>query len=463
MGMTRVQAAVLVLLLLGLAVTVAVAARYDVLVALPAGVFVLFALAAALRWPSLLAYLYAASIPLNFVTPPGPGGTVARVVGIIFVVGYLLRRLRVLRPGVVPLPMWLFLGWLLASSLWAIDPRVAFDSWLSLAQLAAVTMLIASIVAADPTEIDRILFAYSISATATAVVGVVTYLQSPTIFLTRAAAFELQGPAQFSSALIPALLYLAYRSTSGGTTLPVRVLSAAGALSCVAAVALSGTRSAWLALVVAGVVWVALRPSRRLIVGLSTVATAVVVLAVLVPGVGDFLLDRAGSATESGGAGRNDIWYVGLTVFSSSPIVGVGFGNFPLGFTQQAIDLSPVSVLGADVFVGRGSHNILLGSLVETGVIGAALLVATMLTALTRPGRDGVGTIVVVTLVGLLVQSLLLDILLQKQLWLLVAFGLGLAAARRDELHERLSHLVAGPRAPLLLNGGRSRVPRALS
>jgi len=72
--------------------------------------------------------------------------------------------------------------------------------------------------------------------------------------------------------------------------------------------------------------------------------------------------------------------------------------------------------------------------------------------------------VVVVTLVGLLVQSLFLDILLQKQLWLLVAFGLGLAAARREALLQRLSHHVAGPSPPVDPSVRRWRhVPRALS
>lgn len=418
--------------LLLIVVAVALAARYDALLGLLGGLALAIGAAAALRWPTLLLYVYAASIPLNFVVPPGAGGTVARVLGIVFVVGYLLRRLPVLRPGLAPVVLWALLGWLLASTLWAIDPQIAWSGWLSLAQLAAVTVLIASIVSAEPAEIGRVMWAYSASAVLTAGIGIVTYLQNPAIFLTRAVAFESEDPALFASALIPAVLYLIHSLTSADVKLVARAAAAAGALVCVAAVALSGTRSAWLGLLAAGAVWVVFRPSRRLALGFATVAVGVLALVVLVPGVSDFLLDRAGSATESGGAGRTDLWAVGYSAFTTSPLIGVGFANFPLAFNQQAIDLSPVSVLAAeDLVSGRGSHNVVLASLVETGLIGASLLVATMLTVLRGTGRAGWGTIVQVTLVALLVQALLLDILLQKQMWLLLAFGIGLAAHRR--------------------------------
>jgi O-antigen ligase len=430
----------LIAVLLVVAATAAFATRFDALPAVLGGVALALSAAAALRWPSVLLYIYVASIHLNFAGPPGPLGTVPRVVGIVFVVGYLVPRLRVLRLDAVPVVLWGLLVWFLASSLWAIEPDVAISSWLSLAQLAAVTVLIASIVAAEPKEVGRVMWVYSASAAISAAVGVVNYLQNPAIFLTRATGFEAQDPALFSSALIPAVLYLTYRITSADTKLLVRVLSAAGALSCVAAVALSGTRSAWLALAAAALVWVVLRPSRRLALGFVTVAVAILALALVVPGASDFLLDRTGSAAETGGAGRTDIWSVAYTLFTSSPVAGVGFANFPVAFTQQAIDVSPVSVLAAeDAVVGQGAHNLILASLVETGLIGTTLVVVTMLTILRETGRAGSGTVVQVTLVALLVQSLLLDILLQKQLWLMVAFGLGLAAARRDDVRDRLA------------------------
>lgn len=422
------------LVLLVMTVTVGLAARFDALTALLAGLLIAFGVVAGIRWPSLLLYAYAASIPFNSVVPTGPVGTVARVIGVVFVVGYLTRRLRVLRPGVVPIVLWAFVGWLLASSLWAIDPATSFSAWLSLAQLAAITVLIASIVAEDAAEVGRVLWVYALSAVVTALLGIAPYLTNPAIYLPRATAFQFEDAALFASTLVPAIVYLTYRIVGPGTKALVRAMSAAGASACIVAVALSGTRSAWIGLVAAAITWAVLRPSRRLALGFGTLAAAIAALVVLLPGAGDFLLNRAVSAAADGGAGRTDIWAVGYTIFTSSPVGGVGFANFPLAFTQRVIDQSFVSFVSSDATPGRAPHNVLLGMLVETGIIGTTLFVATMLTVILRMGRAGRGIVVQIGLVSLLVQSLFLDILLQKQLWLLLALAMGLAAGRASEL-----------------------------
>lgn len=99
----------------------AIAASMDALGLLLVVLLAVGALAVAIMRPILLFYAYCAAIPFNFALPPGPAGTVARIAGLAFFVGYLIREPDSLRPNLVPLVGWLFVGWTLASCLWAID------------------------------------------------------------------------------------------------------------------------------------------------------------------------------------------------------------------------------------------------------------------------------------------------------------------------------------------------------
>ena len=59
------------------------------------------------------------------------------------------------------------------------------------------------------------------------------------------------------------------------------------------------------------------------------------------------LVQRAESAVSSGGAGRTDIWTVGVTIIKSAPIVGIGYANFPTGYTPEAVRASDVGEYAA--------------------------------------------------------------------------------------------------------------------
>lgn len=410
----------------------AIAASLDapeLLLAVPVAVA---ALAAALLRPDLLFYAYCAAIPLNFALPPGPVGTVARIAGLAFFVGYLVRRPDSLRPSTIPVIGWVLLGWTTLSCLWAIDTQTAFSTWLSFAQLFAITVLIASLVAANPGTARNAIWSYSISAAATAAIGAVTYLQSPAIFLTRAVAFSDQDPAMFASLIVPAAIFFMWELQSQTSRIAVRLAAGVALVVCVAALAVSGTRSSWVAIVAAVVLWLVLERRRRQFIAVAAVAFGVTTLVVLVPGIGEFLVERTSSALETGGAGRTNIWVVGLSLLASAPLLGAGFGNFPVAFSPYAIAQAPAEAAASvDVFAGRGPHNVLLGTVVETGLVGGILVITFFALALRQPVRDGIANMITAVLVGLIVQSMFLDILLQKQLWLFVAIAYGLAAARR--------------------------------
>lgn len=400
-----------------------------------AGLLGLVAIGIATVNPNVLFYAYCAAIPLNDILPPGPAGTVGRIAGLIFFVGYLVRRPGSLRPQVVPVAGWLYVGWALASTLWAVDTDTSVDAWISLGQLFAITVLIASVVAERPDIARGGLLAYLATATATAVIAALPALQGSVAYLSRVSAFGGQNPAGFASLLVPAVVLLMSESQSRDARGPLRALLFAALSACVIAVGLSGTRSAWLGVSSAVVTWMILQREVRQIAGVAAVAIGVLLLVLIVPGAPEFLLERTGTSLESGGSGRTDIWAVGLRIFASEPIVGVGFGNFPLAFTPNVI----AQVAGAHTGgPGRDPHNVLLGAFAETGLIGGLLLIAFFGTAFLRVHGGGLSNAVRAALVGLFVESFFLETLLRKHVWLLVAIALGLAAAHRERPLPRL-------------------------
>jgi exopolysaccharide production protein ExoQ len=419
-----------VLCVIAAGVLCAIAAWLGLLVVVLALLLVGLAAGVAIVWPDALLFGYCAAIPFNFALPPGPAGTVARVAGIVFFLGYVIRDPGVLRPSSIPFAGWLYVGWSLMSVVWAIDAEVALNAWISLAQLFAITVVVSSIVTEKPAVVRPMLASYAVSATLTAIIAFVAFLQGGGMF-SRATAFADQDPALFSSLLVPAIVALLgeVRSSDRGSILHLAALAAL--VICTAAVALSATRSAWLAVLVSTAAWLAFQRSGRHVLAVVTVTVAMLAILAAVPGAADFLAGRLVSSLTTGGSGRTDIWAVGLSILASNPITGAGFGNFGQAFSPYAIAASWVSTSGGALFADRGAHNVLLASAVETGVLGVTLLGTFMAFALTARGIGRWALMVRAALLGLLAQSFFLDILAQKQLWLFMAIAFGLAAAAR--------------------------------
>jgi O-antigen ligase len=386
------------------------------------GILVLLGVfAIAMVRPTVLLYAYCAAIPFNFALPPGPAGTVARIVGVVFFVGYLVRDPGALRPRSVPVVGWLFVAWSLVTVLWAINTQLSFTAWISLAQLFGVTVLIASLVARNPAIVRNALWSYAIPTTATAAVAILSYLGGAGIF-SRATAFANQDPALFSSIVLPAAIALYGPIQDRATRVPVRAAALAALVVCVVALTLSGTRSAWAGFIVATAVWFVVRRDRRQILAGAVLAIGVLTVVAAVPGAGDFVAGRVASSLESGGSGRTDIWAVGLSILSTVPLLGVGLGNFGQAFTQYAISQASASNASGALFADRAAHSVYLGASVETGLL--------VVSALALRATDRVVTVVRVALLSLVVQGAFLDILGQKQIWLFLALAFGLAASR---------------------------------
>ena len=143
------------------------------------------------------------------------------------------------------------------------------------------------------------------------------------------------------------------------------------------------------------------------------------------PGTAELVAQRTDVAISSGGSGRTDIWSVGIRIFESAPVAGVGFANFPIAFTPEQLRAAAVS---SEIGTGRGPHNIVIGTLGELGLIGLVLLALFVLPLVLRRGWGPEASVVQASLASLMIDALFLDIVSnRKQVWLVLGIAAGLA------------------------------------
>jgi O-antigen ligase len=372
--------------------------------------------------PRATLLIYVALIPWDDFIAVGEAGTITRAVGAVFFAGYFLHRFGQIRLRTIPRTGWAFLAWALASFVWALDQSVAGAQLLTLLQLFVMMVVVADFAAEEPDVVRQVLIAFSLSAVGTAVFAIGAAAVGGGIGEDRIGAFESQDVAQFAALLVPAFLFLLVELVEWRRPL----IAGAGFLLVSAGIVLSGTRSAWVAAGVGAAVIVLPLIGRRGLVPIVMIALAGLSL-FTIDELRGVIVDRLSTALESGGTGRVDIWAVGLNIFGDQPIVGVGYGNFPVAFTPEVI--RDTNVPGLDVNVldpGAGSHSIIVGTIVELGIVGLILLVPFLWSVIFGRGRGMTWNVVHGTVIALLAQAVFLDVLNRKHVWLFLGLALGM-------------------------------------
>ena len=412
--------------IVGLAVIVASATRLGMLplaVALAIGGVMAVA---GLRWPLVALAVFVALIPIEQLVVIDGFGTISRLAGIVFAVSYGLPRVGRLHLSLMSPAGWAFLAWAIVSLGWAIDPATSWGELQTLVQLFLIAFLVADLVAERPAIVRSILWVYSISTGATAFIAILSFVAAGASPDTRAAAIQDQNPAQFAAVLLPAFVFGLYEMLEGKQ----RMAGAAIALVTTIAIVVSGTRGAWVAMAVVVALMVFPRLQLRRKVALLATLFVIGTLTLQVPGVSNLVFERAATAVTTGGAGRTDIWQVGVSIYGSAPVLGVGYANFPVAYTSAAVRAS-------DVLNGHGlqraPHNIVIGTMTELGPIGLLLLALFVLPLVLRSGWGPDAAIVQAGLASLMTLALFLDIVgNRKQVWLLIGLAAGLAYVQRS-------------------------------
>jgi O-antigen ligase len=387
------------------------------------------ALLLASRFPWLALGAFVVLIPVEEAVVVDGFGSLSRYAAILLIVTFAATRLSRLRLGAIPLAGWGYVGWAIFSAAWALAIDPTWTEIPILILLFATTVIIASMIVERPSLVRPMLWAYACSAGVTAAIGVVAYIAGggPLGPEDRIAAIQDQNPAYYAAILLPALIFTLNELINGRTVVP----SAAISFVCTVAIIASGTRGAWVAIAV--VFWLflvpRLNPARRVAaIGVIIVLGAITLQ---LPGISTLISERADLAVSSGGSGRTDIWSVGLRIFESAPVTGVGLANFPTAFTPERVRETPVVITDPATLTNRAPHNIVIGTLGELGLVGAAMLSLFLGPLVIRRGWGPDATAVQASIAGMLVLALFLDVLNLKVVWLLIAIGCALAYLKR--------------------------------
>jgi O-antigen ligase len=415
------------------------------------------------RWPLVPLFAFAAMIPIESALVIGNIGTLSKFAGILFAVVYGVPRLGRLTLSAVPAPAWAYVAWALLSMGWAIDASTSWGELFTLLQLFVIAILIADVAVHRPTVVHQLLWIYSVSAAFTALLGIGAFVTSGDFAGGRAAALQNQDPAQFAALLLPAFVFGLYEVLNRRQI----VLGALVALLNLAGILVSGTRGAWLSVAVVILLFVVPRLRLSQLVATVGVAGLLFMVTLQIPQVSDLITQRAETALSTGGAGRTDIWSVAIKIYEESPILGVGYANFPVAYTNDLVRATDVGTYSLNNPQGRGPHDILIGTAAELGPIGVILLACFLMPLILRPGWGPDGITVQACLVSLLTAALFLDVLSNtKQVWLVIGLAAGLTYLARP--HPRaVSVIDAGgamppSRAPSAHGDSRSAMPRGL-
>lgn len=369
--------------------------------------------------------LFALMIPFEGITQLAGGTTVVRIVGLLAggtLVAVGLLDNRIVKPPRSAIYWALFLFWGSISVLWAVDPKSA------LRQLATSASLIIFYLVAVSFRITEEEFKWVVRLTILGgclAAAFAVYEYSAGINWAQGSGARLVergslivgetevNPDFFGlKLLVPISLaiaaFLAARSWLGRLIF----LSALGII--VLALLLTMSRSALLSLLAMIVVFlVRLRLYRRLL-------PVVLLGAALLAAMPATFFQRIRESTETGGAGRTDIWRAGLEIFKHYPWVGAGLGNFIIVY-QDFAGYSPK-------FHGlmRSSHNMYLNVLVDLGILGLILFLTAIVTEvrdISRSTKHSQGSKVWVVageaaLYSLLVYGFFVDLAWDKSFWL---------------------------------------------
>lgn len=409
--------------------------------------------------PAKALLLFFAALPFDSIASLGARGaaTLTRLLALAVSAGWILSMiLRRQRPR-FDVPGYLLLAYLAfaaVSSIWAEDPSRAVDQLMVVAQLFVLYLMIVNLLT-SPVAIER---AVNVLLVATVAVAVLVTWQFPSVEAVERGAIRATvgfGDQKFdpnglaATLVIPALGAAALGRARGR----LGIWRLAAPLPLGVAAIMTGSRGGALALGVGLVVLAALQPRFRGRLLAFVICTLVSLVIVMPSGSLERLQQRYQHSVEDRGAGRLDIWTVGVSMIRDKPLRGTGYAGFGPAFYRymltSKVDPGWASSL-INRYGGRGAHNIYLAAIAELGIFGAGLffaaLVAHLLSvwrafrATRRAGQQGEARLalaVLSMLIGLLVVGFNLDTSLDKLAWVVLALAhaAGPALAPVDRSH----------------------------
>lgn len=373
-----------------------------------------------IRWPVVSTFgLYAFLVPFDYVAAlsEAGGGTLTRLVGImaggVLLVSGLIER-RLVRPPAAALWLSVFMAWAVLTAAWAFNPDLAVQRLPTVASVF-VLYLVAVSIRPSRREFHWVCLLVIAGGVAAAVMGYFYGVDTAraTARGTLVVGERSANPNAFGAGLIVPIALAAGGFV--GLRNPIQKLLAVGAVGLIGVgVYISMSRGALLAMIVTMLVFVFRTKVRW------QVLVPIAMLLVLVVVLPETFFARVGkvlSGEDTTGAGRLEIWSVGLTALEHVGVFGTGLGNY-----TEIYRLSPAYSPG---IWAKGPHNTYLGAWVEFGILGLVLLLAALashLVAARTARRVGLDGILLAALeaacFGMLASSFFAERLWAKMFWL---------------------------------------------
>jgi O-antigen ligase len=413
--------------------------------------------------------LYALSLPVGNavelrVELPSPFDTLSSLLGGL-VLACCLAHLALYRDGRIPslaVAAWLaFLGWALATTLWALEPSGSFKT-LSVALPLVLLLLVVSFLPWTKSDVDLLRIAIVVSGAivgSRALFSIVTGAPLPTHGIGEGQRFSvISNPEDAdpnilaATLLLPLALSLELAITGGGRSRGSalrRLLGASGILFSAVAIVLTGSRGGVISAVIVLVLslyFSARIPELRRKV-LRTIAAMALFVFVsvsvyyvaesLAPGSGQIItslspIERLANPESSG---RISIWTTGYMACKEYCDSGAGIGNFDNAYQL----FYPYSGATGNIGLQRPAHNMFLQLVVETGSVGIVLLIVALVLEWRTASSLTVSRLIPslkAAMAGVLVSELFLTAIWFKFFWLVFICARA-AEGARDVVHAR--------------------------
>ncbi|MHB1571717.1 MAG: O-antigen ligase family protein, partial [Solirubrobacteraceae bacterium] len=326
------------------------------------------------------------------------------------------------------------LTWVTVSLAWAHDEHLAWQSLLTWYAAGVMVLLVITTLSSERL-LRMAIWATLIGAALSVVSGLFFHVAPPTsggVGAPTVARFtgswgdpNLLAAGLVGGMALAAALVLSRRRGA----VPILVL----VLPIVLGFAASGSRGGMVGAAVALIAGIALSRGhrRQMFAGLAVAA----VIAAGWFAANPTLFSRVTSVSDSG-TGRITLWTAAARMWEAHPITGVGIGNFPVESRYYVQRPGVLTFVDFTTSVPKVVHNTFLEMLAETGVIGLALYLATVLACLRstwravrlfdRCGRHDLALLargVLVAALGMLAAVFFLSAETDKRLWLFLALG----------------------------------------
>ena len=405
--------------------------------------------------PARVFGLYAAVLPFGstFALPiglPRSFTTISSILAGLAVIAlvwdFARRRLHPVPPKLSTSLWLLFLALAAASAAWSIRPAATVDDVFVLASLVILYL----VVALYPFERDDVAFVTNSIVVGTALTGAYAVALAVTSNLPKTAAglarFEITGagggeggdPNITAAALMLGFAIALHDALDHGIPRAARLGYAIATALTAVGIVLTVSRGGLLAAGI--VVLVTVAKQRRGAIMILILGLVMVPALFLIP---DSVAERS---DNTGTSGRSGIWEIALESCPDYCAIGSGLGTFPDVHEEQL--LTTPDATGTKLRFQ--AHSIWLGTLIELGVLGLALVAAAMVALgwnLWRvPSQVRGGALA--GLIALAITSTFLSSLSFKYFWLVIMYGTIVVNVNRMWDRNTSNGSLIGPDSP---------------